>query len=296
MCKLFNSQFLCVLLVVLANLLNVAHAKYAQINDSFQLFYQDSGKGEQVVLFIPGWTMSSQVFEHQLAHFQSSKKYRAIAIDPRGQGLSSKTTSGYSYEQRGKDLANFIHRLNLKQVILVGWSFGTLDMLSYISQYGVANVKGVMVLDGSPKTMSANLQGAWAWIDQQDTGRVRQSTTLAVLADQQQFYQQFAQWMLDQPTAVKVKKITEIAYQTPPFVAALTNETASYANYEQTLIGLDKKLPVYVFVRDEWAAIVESWIKQHTPDATFSHMGKHLMFWEHPQKFNQQLDAFLNTL
>ena len=293
---LFNSHYLCVLLLVLSHISVCANAKYVKIDDSFQLFYQDSGKGEQIILFIPGWTMSSQVFEYQLAHFQDSKKYRAIAIDPRGQGRSSKTSSCYTYKQRGKDLANFMGKLNLEKVIIVCWSFGTLDMLSYISQYGVANVKAVMLLDGSPKTMSTNLQGAWAWIDQSDTGLIRQSTTLAVLSEPKQFYQQFAQWMLEQPTAAKVKKITEIANQTPPFVAALTNETASYANYEDTLIGLDKKLPVYLYVRDEWAVIVESWMKRHTPKARFSHMGKHLMFWEHHKKFNQQLDTFLNML
>ncbi|MCH2057493.1 MAG: alpha/beta hydrolase [Thalassotalea sp.] len=291
--KLVNSLLLCLLFLILSHISVNASAKYAKIDDSFQLFYQDSGRGEQVILFIPGWTMSSQVFEYQLAHFEDSKKYRAIAIDPRGQGRSSKTSSGYTYKQRGKDLANFINKLNLEQVILVGWSFGALDMLSYISQYGVSNVKGVMLLDGSPKTMSTNLKGAWAWIDQNDTDLIRQSTTLAVLSEPEQFYQQFAQWMLDQPTAARVKKITEIAYQTPPFVAALTNETASYANYEDTLIGLDKKLPVYLFVRNEWASIVESWMKKHTPNAKFSHMGKHLMFWEHHQKFNQKLDEFL---
>ena len=60
--------------------------------------------------------------------------------------------------------------MRLNNVILVGWSFGTLDMLSYISQYGIARVKAAVVLDGSPKTMGDQLKGKWVWIDRKDTG------------------------------------------------------------------------------------------------------------------------------
>ncbi|WP_369795175.1 alpha/beta fold hydrolase [Halioglobus sp. HI00S01] len=49
------------------------------------------------MIFIPGWSMSSQVFKYQLAHFQRSTRFRAIAIDPRGQGLSTKTGTGHTY-------------------------------------------------------------------------------------------------------------------------------------------------------------------------------------------------------
>ncbi len=68
--------------------------------------------------------------------------------------------------------------------------------------------------------------------------------------------------MLDNPSPEKVNEIVNIAMQTPPFVAALTNETASYANYEKTLIDLEGNVPIYYIVRDEWANVVKSWRKK----------------------------------
>ena len=48
--------------------------------------------------------------------------------------------------------------------------------------------------------------------------------------------------MLENPTESKLKKICDIAYETPAYVAALTNETASYADYEKTLISFAKNV------------------------------------------------------
>ena len=276
--------------------LQAASANYTQIDETLRLYFEEQGSGQQAIVFIPGWTMSSRIFKHQLAYFNGSKQYKAIALDPRGQGRSTKPQTGYTYAQRGRDLATFINDKNLQDVVLVGWSFGTLDMLSYIDQFGITKVKAVVVLDGSPRTMSDNIANSWAWIDRSDTGLTRQSTTLAVLTNPEHFYRQFATWMLEEPTSERLTEIVAIAMQTPPFVAALTNETASYANYEETLKILDGKIPLYYFVRSEWASAVEEWRQRNTPTATLTHMGRHLMFWERHEEFNRYFASFLAQL
>jgi pimeloyl-ACP methyl ester carboxylesterase len=284
------------LLFIIAPFAQSTAENYVEIDESLRIYYEQEGLGQQAIVFIPGWTMSSRIFKHQLNHFKQSKKYKAIAFDPRGQGRSSKPDIGYTYTQRGQDLARFIDSLNLNEIVFVGWSFGTLDMLSYISQYGIKKVKAVVVLDGSPRTMADNINESWAWIDKLDTGASRQSTTIAVLTNPRKFYRQFASWMLDQPTPERLDEIVEISMQTPPVVAALTNETASYANYEKTLTELEGNLPLLYFVRTEWTSVVDSWRKRNTPSAVFYHMGRHLMFWEHHNEFNQQLEVFLEKL
>src|SRR5262245_61786554 len=77
--------------VVVATLVAVSSAKaeYAKLSDDLTLHYEQTGQGPQTILFIPGWTMSTKVFEHQFKHFETSTRVRAIAYDPRGQGLSS---------------------------------------------------------------------------------------------------------------------------------------------------------------------------------------------------------------
>ncbi|KZX51285.1 hypothetical protein A3709_10705 [Halioglobus sp. HI00S01] len=186
--------------------------------------------------------------------------------------------------------------LDLKDVILVGWSLGTLDMLSYIDQFGTDNVKAIMILDGTPKTMGETSTDTWVWIDQADTNRARQSITEGILTNASKTIDGFVKWMLENPSQKNVRVMKEIALQTPPLIAAITNETASYADYEHTLKNLDGKIPVYLFVREEWATAVGAWKDQYLRSAKFSHTGKHLMFWERHEVFNQYLDVFLNEL
>lgn len=72
------------------------------------LRYQQAGNGPQTNVFIPGWTASSRMFKRQLTHFEGSTRFRAIAYGPRGQGLSTKTWEGHTYQQHGRDLAAFM--------------------------------------------------------------------------------------------------------------------------------------------------------------------------------------------
>ncbi len=58
---------------------------YVEIEDELSIHYEAAGDGDLAVVFVPGWTMTTRVFEHQLAHFASSGRCRAVAYDPRGQ-------------------------------------------------------------------------------------------------------------------------------------------------------------------------------------------------------------------
>ena len=97
-----------------------------------ELFVQDVGSGEPIV-FIPGWTFTTEVFSEQVAHF--SKTRRVIVIDPRSHGRSTISLHGNDYVTHGFDLATVIETLELKDVTLVGWSFGCLTIWD-ISRYG----------------------------------------------------------------------------------------------------------------------------------------------------------------
>lgn len=97
---------------------------FITLPDGNTLYYEDQGHGQPIV-FITGWTGTHLFFEKQMPYF--SQHYRVITFDPRGQGLSPSTLSHNTYEQHGKDLHDLIEKLQLKDVILVGWSFGCRD-------------------------------------------------------------------------------------------------------------------------------------------------------------------------
>ena len=53
------------------------------VADGVEIAYTERGSGPSVV-FVPGWTMSGEVFEHQLAELAPS--FRVITFDPAAMG------------------------------------------------------------------------------------------------------------------------------------------------------------------------------------------------------------------
>ena len=94
--------------------LGPVQAKNVKVSDQLTIHYETAGSGPTTILFVPGWAMSTKVFEHQLAAFKDSKDYTFVTYDPRGQGQSSKTQQGHYYQQHGMSirlfLCNPIHR------------------------------------------------------------------------------------------------------------------------------------------------------------------------------------------
>tara|TARA_B100000446_G_C10548630_1_gene339394 strand:+ start:1866 stop:2864 length:999 start_codon:yes stop_codon:yes gene_type:complete len=272
------------------------HAEYAKVSDDLSIYYQKSGHGPLPIVFVPGWTMSSEVYSKQLAHFADSDKYTFYAIDPRGQGLSSHTEGGHFYEQRGRDLKGFFDVLGLKKVILAGWSYGALDVSSYLHQAGTENLSAFILIDGTPRTVGDDNSKEWVWYNRNDSDQFREFFTMPVLIDRQQANKDFAEWMLENPSEENIAWVSDISNQTTDTVAALTNEAGAYENYEADVKALEGKLPLMIVAREEWRDIVQNWVSQNAPSTTVAVMGKHLMFWERSDEFNAALNKFLETV
>jgi pimeloyl-ACP methyl ester carboxylesterase len=284
--------------VVAAALFRVtaATAEYAKLSPDLTLYYEEAGSGSLAIVFIPGWTMSSEVFERQLAHFAGSTRFRAIAYDPRGQGRSTKTLDGHTYQQHGRDLSALIAHLKLEQIVLVGWSSGVNDQLSYLNQFGASKLKGLVILDGAPRATGDDNKKEWVWYRRDDRDGARGQFTVPLLEDRAATNKGFAEWMLEAATQENVRWVDEIMRQTPDSIAALTNETGAYVDYEADLIGQHGKLPLLIVVRAEWERVVTEWRDRHAPSARIVAMGKHMMFWERSAAFNAELDAFLERV
>ena len=270
---------------------------YLKITDCFTIHYEQSGNGNTPIIFIPGWTMSTKVFIRQLEHFSDSKRFRAITYDPRGQGLSTKTMEGHTYQQHGRDLKAVMDKLDLSNVVLAGWSAGVLDQFAYINQFGVDNLKAVIVIDGTPKTASASGSGVdWVWNYLDDRDGFRQWLTMGPLEDRPALNKDFAKWMLEDQSPENISWLDEIQSQTPNAFAALLNETQAYMDYSNDLMKLESKLPLLYIVREEWGEVVNKWANENTPSAKVVTMGKHIMFWERFTEFNGLLDSFLDEV
>lgn len=270
---------------------NTIRSEFVRINDDFTIHFEESGSGDMPIVFIPGWTMSTKVFSRQLAHFLESNRWRAISYDPRGQGLTTKTIDGHSYQQHGRDLGAFISALGLKQVVLVGWSYGVLDAMAYLDQFGTDNVRAIVILDGTPKPTGKDATAEWV-----ETEESRRWGTMTPIEDRATFHREFAQWLLEDASPENIEWITEISSQTSGTVTALLNETARYVDYERLLIEVAKRKPVLVVAREEWRGQVSRWLNANAPEVPLVVLGKHMMFWERAAAFNAEVTKFLDAL
>ncbi|MFI0009087.1 alpha/beta fold hydrolase [Streptomyces globisporus] len=99
-----------------------------------ELYYEDQGAGQPVVL-IHGYPLNGHSWERQTRDLLDAG-YRVITYDRRGFGRSSKAGTGYDYDTFSADLNSLLESLDLRVVVLVGFSMGTGELARYVARYG----------------------------------------------------------------------------------------------------------------------------------------------------------------
>jgi non-heme chloroperoxidase len=99
-----------------------------------ELYYEDHGSGQPVVL-IHGYPLDGSSWEKQTAVLLDAGK-RVITYDRRGFGKSDKPTAGHDYDSYAADLSALVSALDLQDAVLVGFSMGSGEVVSYLSRYG----------------------------------------------------------------------------------------------------------------------------------------------------------------
>ncbi len=117
---------------------------FKENSNSINLYYEDYGSGQPIVL-IHGWPLSHRMWDNQIEALVNSG-YRVIAYDRRGFGQSSKPFKGYDYNTMACDLKDLIDQLELKNIILAGFSMGGGEVARYIGRYGTKNISKAILI------------------------------------------------------------------------------------------------------------------------------------------------------
>lgn len=102
------------------------------------IYYEDHGSGQPVVL-IHGYPLNGHSWERQTSDLLAAG-HRVITYDRRGFGQSSKVGTGYDYDTFAADLNTVLETLDLRDVVLVGFSMGTGELARYVAKYGTERV------------------------------------------------------------------------------------------------------------------------------------------------------------
>ncbi|MGH8175762.1 MAG: alpha/beta fold hydrolase [Steroidobacter sp.] len=118
-----------------------------EVGDGVRIHYVEGGDryARTTILFIPGWSTSSAIWQDQMIRFGSIA--RVVSIDPRSQGRSTITTQSNTPEQRARDMHRIIGSLALSNIVLVGWSQGVQDVAAYAAAFEGDAIRGYVLVD-----------------------------------------------------------------------------------------------------------------------------------------------------
>jgi non-heme chloroperoxidase len=263
---------------------------YLEVAPGVELYYEEHGSGSPIV-FVPGWTFTTEVFEHQVTHF--AKTHRVIVVDPRSQGRSSKTMQGNDFSTHGADLAKLFATLELRDAVLVGWSTGTLDVLGYVQHAGTDALKAVVNIDMSPRPLSVSSED---WVEG-PLGEITEAwrTFLRSPQGQREFIKYYATNVMVQRelSPTELDWIVRQSLTTPHYLASAIFADAVFCDFSAELTALAAAVPTLYIIAEHWGETAVAYLGRNFPGVKTEVFGGHMMFWEHAQQFNKVVEGFL---
>jgi non-heme chloroperoxidase len=268
----------------------------AENGGEIQIYYEDHGSGEPVVL-IHGYPLDGHSWELQHRALLEAG-YRVITYDRRGFGRSSQPTVGYDYDTLAADLDILLGHLALEDVVLVGFSMGTGEVTRYLSTYGSSRVRKAVMLGAIPPFLlktGDNPEG----ID----GQVFEDIKAAIIKDRYAYFEDFFNnfYNIDILGGIRV---SDQAWQASVNVAAFASPYATYACVNTWLTDFRSDLPeidiptLAVHGTDDRILPIEA-TAQRLPglikdlQLVTVEGGPHNICWAHPDEVNKALLEFL---
>jgi non-heme chloroperoxidase len=261
-----------------------------------QLYYEDHGAGEPVVL-IHGYPLDGSSWEKQLPGLLATG-HRVITYDRRGFGKSSQPTTGYNYDTFAADLHALLAHLNLRSCTLVGFSMGGGEIARYLGKYGSKGVSKAVFISSVPPYLIKtpdNPEGV--------EGAVFESIQKAVAADRYAFFTAFFKDFYNTDVLLG-KRVSEQTVQASWNIAAGASATASLAcvpawheDFRADLNRID--VPTLVIQGDADRIVPFTASGQRTAKlvkgARLAVMkgGPHCIIWTHAEEVNSELMNFI---
>ncbi len=257
---------------------------FFRTTDGVRLHYLEAGVGPGI-LFEPGWTMPAWIWDAQLRHF--AEHYHIVALDPRSQGDSDKCSDGNYPERRAQDINELVKHLKLSPVVLVGWSLGVNELLTYAELFGGSEVRAYVLVDGFAS-------------DKQDAKFIASVLALykQVQTDRRKFTEKFVRSMYKKPQPEDyLARVVAASMKMPTDTAiALSVLTITRADWRPAIARLDR--PVLITCETALKGPAADLIKSMVPSARvelFDDAG-HALFVDDATRFNAVLEDFLQHL
>jgi non-heme chloroperoxidase len=266
-------------------------------DEPIEIYYENHGTGDPVLL-IHGYPLDGNSWERQQRELLANG-YQVITYDRRGFGRSSKPAVGYDYDTFAADLKAVIEHLDLNNLVLVGFSMGSGEVVRYLSAYGSERVRRAALLGTIPPFVlktDDNLEGV--------DGSVFADIKAAIVNDRYAFFEGFFNNFYNVDVLGGIR-ISDRAWQASFNVAVGSSPFASYAcvdtwltDFRADMVKID--VPVLVMHGTEDRILPFESTAARLPamiaDCTLVPVegGPHNIGWTFPEEVNSVLLKFID--
>jgi microsomal epoxide hydrolase len=265
--------------------------------DKVKIHYLEAGSGDPssrrkrverrrpTILFVPGWMTPGWIWEHQIQHF--ANEHRVVAMDPRSQGESSKPAEGHHPAARARDIKSVVDQLKLAPVVLVAYTSGVTEAVSYVDQFGTETLAGLVLVNGI-------------------AGRdYDQATTSSLLAfansfqlDRKKAAERFVRGLYKKPQNEDyIRRMVQATLRMPTNSAVALIMGGLASDNRRALAKIDKPTLLVVALVKPWMQFYED-LQKRIPGSrmeVFEEAGPAL-FVDEAARFNALLESFLNDI
>lgn len=236
---------------------------YLDTSCGHQVYYEDHGSDKQdtALVLVHGWGMSNRCWDPILPALVKAG-HRVISIDHRGCGQSDKDFTDLSIASIAGDVVNLVQHLDVKKVLLNGWSLGGAVVVAAASQLGNRCV-GVVLTGGATPIYTQKSDLPFGSTVDDVVG-----TVAAYENDRVNFLQGLSQIVCAKEVGADVEHwFKDMFLQASPLAGATLGELAQLDQREM-LLALDTPI-LSVFGSDDGfvAPDICRWVSEHHPQA-----------------------------
>lgn len=268
---------------------------YLTTSDKAYIYYEDCGEGDTTVLLVPGHMCTTKFFAKNVKAL--SEKYRVVTFDSRGFGNSSKPLHGNNIERHADDIRELIDYLDLKNVVLVGWSLSGSVVVTYTHKYKAYRMKALGILDGclfpfSPEPWNGYNSRNYNMDDWNQKYRLWYT-------DPSRYIENFVDRVREGLTDEEIQMVRDEIQKTPPWIGFALH--SDWCHNDCTKMLPTVSVPVIIFSGESkghhatMGEYYQTRITQYCEHHVFT-KGGHMLFFIEYERFNRILDEFVKKI
>ncbi|MGH2575121.1 MAG: alpha/beta fold hydrolase [Ignavibacteria bacterium] len=100
--------------------------------DSLEISYTKYGKGNNLILFVHGWSCDQTYWKNQIEFFKNN--YQVVTLDLGGHGNSGTNRKNWTISSFGDDVVSVVNQFKYRSLYMVGHSMGGMVVLDAASK------------------------------------------------------------------------------------------------------------------------------------------------------------------